>query len=38
MRKPNEYFDDQSALDVMLGGTVAHILTVRQYLDAQRGG
>lgn len=38
IRKPNEYFDDQSALDVMLGGKVAHILSVRQYLDAQRGG
>lgn len=36
--RPNEYFDDQSALDVMLGGRVANILTVRQYLDAQRGG
>jgi uncharacterized protein (DUF2384 family) len=38
MRRPNEYFDDQSALDVMLGGKFADILTVRQYLDAQRGG
>lgn len=36
--RPNEYFDGQSALDVMLGGRVANILTVRQYLDAQRGG
>lgn len=38
VRRSNEYFDDQSALDVMLGGKVVHILTVRQYLDAQRGG
>jgi hypothetical protein len=38
VRKSNEYFDGQSAMDVMLGGSVAHILTIRQYLDAQRGG
>ena len=38
IRRPNEYFDDQSALEVMLGGKVVHIYTVRQYLDAQRGG
>jgi hypothetical protein len=38
LRNINEYFDGQSALDVMLGGKVANILTVRQYLDAQRGG
>lgn len=38
IRRPNEYFDDQSALEVMLGGKVVHVYTVRQYLDAQRGG
>ena len=38
VRKPNLYFDGQSALDVMLRGRVADIYAVRQYLDAQRGG
>lgn len=38
MRRPNAYFDGQSAIEVMLRGRVADIYTVRQYLDAQRGG
>lgn len=38
MRQPNAYFDGQSAIEVMLRGRVADIYTVRQYLDAQRGG
>jgi len=38
IRHSNEYFDSQTALDIMLGGKVVHILSVRQYLDAQRGG
>ncbi len=38
MRRPNEFFDGESALDVMLRGSVADIYQVRQYLDAQRGG
>lgn len=38
MRRPNDFFDGQSALDVMLRGSVADIYQVRQYLDAQRGG
>jgi uncharacterized protein (DUF2384 family) len=38
MRRPNQYFDGASALDVMLEGTMASIYRVRRYLDAQRGG
>ena len=38
LHQPNAYFDGRSALDVMLGGRLADILAVRQYLDAQRGG
>ena len=38
MQKPNEFFDGQSALAIMLRGGVADIYRVRQYLDAQRGG
>ncbi|MGA0594262.1 MbcA/ParS/Xre antitoxin family protein [Enterovirga sp. CN4-39] len=38
VRRPNRYFDGQSALDVMLKGQVVDIYRVRQYLDAQRGG
>lgn len=36
-RRPNEYFQGQSALDVMLNGQIADILRVRQYVDSQRG-
>src|SRR3954453_22257432 len=40
LRKPNSapLFDGHSALDRMLGGQVADLYVVRQYLDAQRGG
>lgn len=38
VRRPNDYFDGQSALDVMLAGGVSDIYRVRWYLDAQRGG
>lgn len=38
LTRPNSYFDDRTALDVMLQGGVADIILVRQYLDAQRGG
>ena len=40
VRKPNNapLFGGQSALDRMLGGQVADLYVVRQYLDAQRGG
>lgn len=40
VRKPNTapIFGGRSALDRMLGGQVADLWVVRQYLDAQRGG
>ncbi len=40
LRKPNAapLFGGRSALDRMLGGQVADLFVVRQYLDAQRGG
>jgi hypothetical protein len=40
VRKPNSapLFAGRSALDRMLGGQVADLFVVRQYLDAQRGG
>lgn len=40
IRKPNQapLFGGRSALDRMLGGQVADLYVVRQYLDAQRGG
>ncbi len=40
VRRPNTapLFGGQSALQRMLGGQVADLYVVRQYLDAQRGG
>jgi hypothetical protein len=40
LRKANSapLFGGRSALDRMLGGQVADLYVVRQYLDAQRGG
>ncbi|MEW6119551.1 MAG: MbcA/ParS/Xre antitoxin family protein [Pseudomonadota bacterium] len=40
VKKPNTApgFGGRSALDRMLGGNVADLVAVRQYLDAQRGG
>jgi hypothetical protein len=40
VRKPNAapLFGGRSALDRMLGGRVADLYVVRQYLDAERGG
>jgi len=40
VRKPNDapLFGGRSALQRMLGGQVADLYVVRQYLDAQRGG
>lgn len=40
LRKPNTapLFGGASALSRMLGGQVADLFVVRQYLDAQRGG
>ena len=38
LRRPNKYFEEDSALDVMLGGKLSDIYRVRVYVDAQRGG
>ncbi|WP_093032305.1 MbcA/ParS/Xre antitoxin family protein [Ruegeria marina] len=38
IKRKNRYFGDQSALEVMLGGQVADIYRVREYVNAQRGG
>jgi hypothetical protein len=40
VKKPNAapLFGGRSALERMLGGNVADLVAVRQYLDAQRGG
>ena len=40
VKKPNTapLFGGKSALDRMLGGNVADLIAVRQYLDARRGG
>ena len=40
IRRPNDapLFGGRSALERMLGGQVADLFVVRQYLDAQRGG
>ena len=38
LHRPNKYFGGRSALSVMLDGKMADIFTVRNYLDAQRGG
>lgn len=40
LRKPNTapFLGGRSALDRMLGGQVADLFVVRQYLDAERGG
>ena len=38
LRRSNAFFGERSALDIMLAGRLADILSVRAYLDAQRGG
>ncbi|MCJ2182013.1 MbcA/ParS/Xre antitoxin family protein [Novosphingobium sp. 1949] len=38
IRKPNQAFAGQSALEVMRGGSVFALERVRRYLDAERGG
>ena len=38
LRRPNRYFEDRSALDIMMDGNVTDIYRVRAYVDAQRGG
>ncbi len=35
---PNAAFEDQSALEVILGGELTDLMRVRRYLDAERGG
>jgi uncharacterized protein (DUF2384 family) len=37
IKKPNAAFAGQSALDVMLAGSIVDLAKVRRYLDAQRG-
>ena len=37
IKAPNEIFDSQSALDVMLGGELTDLMRVLRYLDAERG-
>ena len=36
-KKPNKAFNDESALDFMLKGSMIHLSDMRRYLDAQRG-
>ncbi len=38
VKKPNDAFDGQSALDVMLNGYLTDLMRVRTYLDNERGG
>lgn len=38
IKKPNEAFNGQSALDRMLAGGIVDLEAVRFYLDAERGG
>jgi len=38
LQRPHRFFGNRPALDVMLGGKLADIIRVRDYLDAQRGG
>ena len=38
IRKPNEAFAGQSALDVMMRGEITDLIDLRRYLDAERGG
>ena len=37
IKAPNAIFDNQSALEVMLGGELTDLMRVRRYLDAERG-
>ena len=36
IKRPNQYFDGRSALDVMLGGQLTDLMRVRRFLDASR--
>lgn len=37
IKKPNSHFNNESALDYMLKGSIVHLNDMRRYLDAQRG-
>ncbi|WP_133704250.1 MbcA/ParS/Xre antitoxin family protein [Rhizobium sp. BK313] len=37
IRKPNEAFAGQSALDIMLAGELSDLARMREWLDAERG-
>lgn len=37
IRKPNQNFGGQTALDIMLRGEITDLIDVRSYLDAERG-
>lgn len=37
IKKPNSHFNNESALDYMLKGSMIHLNDLRRYLDAQRG-
>ena len=36
-KKPNGAFDNQSAIEYMTKGSIAQLIDMRRYLDAQRG-
>lgn len=38
IKKPNKVFGGESALDIMLRGSIFDLQRVRAYLDAERGG
>ena len=38
IRKANDAFEGQSALDIMMRGSIFDLQHVRSYLDAERGG
>jgi hypothetical protein len=37
IRKPNDAFAGQSALDIMMRGEITDLIDLRTYLDAERG-
>jgi hypothetical protein len=37
IKRPNKAFNDQSALEYMLNGSMINLNEIRRYLDAQRG-
>lgn len=38
VKKPNDIYGGQSALDIMMRGQITDLLRVRRFLDAVRGG